>query len=375
MLEVAPVASGADMREFLRVPWHVYAGDPNWVPPLLAERRHHLSRANPFFAVADVRFLLARRDGAPVGRVSVQVDPEAQPAGGPTVGHFGLLEAVDESTLQALLSAAEDRLRAQGAGRVEGPYSLSINDEVGLLVAGRPSPPRLMMNYAPAWYAAALEAAGYAKAKDLLAYRVPVDVEMPRRAARLAEQAAADPDVVERAMNLHDLDAEMQRVADIFNDAWADNWGFVPMSQADLAYMTKALKPVLNPLLVRLIEVGGDPAAMIVGVPDVNQAIRDLDGRLLPFGWARLLWRLKIRPPRDGRVLLMGVRRRYQDGMRSAGLAALAMQRMIQAARSVGMREMELSWILEDNGPMLRLVELLGAEPDKRYRVYAKTLA
>ena len=222
---------------------------------------------------------------------------------------------------------------------------------------------------------AALAELGYAKATDLLAYRFTVSRPLPRRALRVAEETAGLPDVAERPLDPRRLRRDMRAVIEIFNDAWAGNRGFVPMTDADLEYLTKSLKPALDARLVRLVEVGGEPAAMIVALPDLNQAIRDLDGRLLPFGWARLLWRLRRRPPRDGRVLLMGVRRRYHGTPLSAGLAALSIARLHAAAQAAGMREIELSWVLEDNRPTIRLIDLVGAEFDKRYRLYSKDLA
>ena len=375
MVEVRSVDSRRDLSAFLRVPWRVYDGDATWVPPLLAERRRHVGRANPFVRRAQVMLFVAWRDGAAVGRVSAQLDPMAQPSDAPAVGHFGLLEATDREAMGALLRAAEDALRRAGAARVEGPYSLSINDESGLLVDGFDRPPRLLMNYAPPWYGEALAELGYAKATDLLAYRFTVSRPLPRRALRVAEETAGLPDVAERPLDPRRLRRDMRAVIEIFNDAWAGNRGFVPMTDADLEYLTKSLKPALDARLVRLVEVGGEPAAMIVALPDLNQAIRDLDGRLLPFGWARLLWRLRRRPPRDGRVLLMGVRRRYHGTPLSAGLAALSIARLHAAAQAAGMREIELSWVLEDNRPTIRLIDLVGAEFDKRYRLYSKDLA
>lgn len=372
---VKPVDRRRDMRAFVRVPFTIYRGDPNWVPPIALERRRHLSRANPYFAHASARFFLATHAGRPVGRVSAQLDRRAQPADGPSIGHFGLFEARDRETADALLDAAEGWLRAQGAVVAEGPHSLSTNDETGLLVDGADRPPRVLMNYAPGWYAQALEGAGYRKAKDLLAYRAQASQTLPPRAARVARMAEADPRVCERPIQMADLDAEMRRIVDIFNDAWSDNWGFVPMTEAEVRYMTANLKPLIRPELVRVAEYDGEPVAMIVALPDPYEILRELRGRLLPFGWARLLFRLKLHPPEHGRVMLMGVRRRYQRGNLAAALSALMMRRLHAAARTRGMADFEMSWILEDNQPMIRLVELIGGQADKRYRLYRKAIA
>ncbi|MBK1699221.1 hypothetical protein [Rhodovibrio salinarum] len=373
-IAVRPVDSRRDLRAFVRVPFALYHNDPNWVPPLQFERRQHFGTANPYFEHARARFFLACRNRRPVGRISAQIDWLAQPDLGTPIGHFGLVEAADQEVLHALLEAAEAWLLDEGAALSEGPYSLSSNDETGLLVVGHDRPPRVLMNYGPAWYAKALEKAGYIKAKDLLAYRANVNQSFPARAALVARSAAADPRVRERQLDMRDLNAEMRRVANVFNDAWSGNWGFVQMTEAEVRHMTRSLKPIIRPELVRISEYDGEPVAMIVAVPDLYIVLRELRGRLLPFGWAWLLWRIKFRPPEHGRVMLMGVRRRYQGGNLAAGLSALMMQRLHEAARGLNMAEFELSWILEDNEPMIRLLELLRAEEDKRYRLYRKAL-
>lgn len=375
MIEVRPVEGRRAFAHFVDVPRRLRAGDPQWAGQLAAERRRHLSRRNPYFQHARARYFVAYGGGAPVGRISAQLDPLAQVDGAATVGHFGLLEGRDGAVLAALLDAAEAWLRAQGARRAEGPYSLSINDEVGLLVAGEPGPARVLMNDAPAFYAEAVAAAGYAKATDLIAYRFDVTAPLPAPARRLAEHAAASAGVRERAMDRRNFRAELDTVLDIFNDAWSDNWGFVAMTAAEVAYMAANLKPLIRPELVRFAEVDGAPAAMIVALPDLNEALRGLDGRLLPFGWARLLWRLKVRGPRAGRVLLMGVRKAHRGGFLGSALAALLVSRLQAAAARAGLREMELSWVLEDNAPTRRLIESIGAEAYRRYRIYGKELA
>jgi hypothetical protein len=374
-LEVRPVEGRRSFTDFLNAPRRVYAGDPNWVPPLDFERRTHLSSKNPYFRHARARYFVAYRDGAAVGRISAQIDELAQNAGPGVIGHFGLLEGTDGNALAMLLEAAEAWLHQQDVQRVEGPYSLSINDEVGLFVDGREGPPRLLMNYAPAAYAEALEAAGYEKAKDLLAYRVDVEARLPRAAEYLAQQAARSGRVTERAMNPRRFRAELDTVLDIFNDAWSDNWGFVPMTADEVAYMAANLKPLIRPELVRIADVDGEPAAMLVAVPDLNEALRGIDGRLLPLGWARLLWRLKVRGPRGGRVLLMGVRKKYRSGFMAGALTALLVSEAHRAARRHGLDEVEMSWILEDNMPIRRLIEMVGGEVYRRYRIYGKALA
>ena len=374
MTSVAPVADRHGFADFLRVPHRVHRGDPNWVPPLTLERKLHYSPRNPYFQHAQARYFVAYRGREPVGRISAQIDRLAQPGDEPKLGHFGCLEAADSDTMGDLLHAAEGWLADRGIAEVQGPFSLSINDEVGLLVDGFDRPPRMLMNYAPPWYGEALESQGYAKAKDLLAYRVDSSVPLPGSARRLAEHAADTEGIVERPMDPSRFRAELRTVVDIFNDAWADNWGFVPMTAAEAGQLADNLKPLMRPELIRFVERDGEPVAMVVGLPDLHEAIADLNGRLLPFGWARLAYRLKANKVRGGRILLMGVRKAHRIGFLGSAIAALLVTRLHGAAHGYGLSELELSWVLEDNTPTNRLIESLGGELDKRYRVYRKVL-
>jgi hypothetical protein len=375
VVEVKPVQDRHGFSDFLRAPHRVYRADPLWVPPLTLERKLHFSHRNPYFEHARARYFVAYREGKPVGRISAQIDDLCQQGEDPHLGHFGCLEAVDAETLSALTGAAEDWLADHGIGEVEGPYSLSINDEAGLLVEGFERRPRMLMNYAPPWYAQALEAQGYAGAKDLIAYNFDGDTPLPEKARRMAEQAEGMPGLRERAMDPARFRAELRTVVDIFNDAWSDNWGFVPMTEAEAANMADNMKPLIKPDLVRFVEVEGEPVAMIVGLPDLHEAIHDLNGRLLPFGWAKLVHRLKARGVPAARVLLMGVLKGYRGGLRGGALATLLVSRLHEAASRHGYHEVELSWVLDDNRPTRTLIESIGGVPYKRYRIFRKALA
>ena len=349
--------------------------DPDWIAPLRLERRQHFGPANPYFAHARAAYFLAERGGRPVGRISAQRDDLAQRPDQPCTTHFGCLEAADGEALAALLDAAAAWGRDQGGARLQGPFSLSINDEVGLRVAGFHRSARVMMNDAPAWYDAALAEAGFAKAKDVLAYALDLRGELPERARRLAAQAERLPGLRERALDPRRFRAELATVVEIFNDAWSENWGFVPMTEAEVGAMAAALKPLIRPEMVRIAEKDGVPVAMIVALPNVNEALAGLDGRLLPLGWARLLWRLKVRGVTTARVLLMGVRKAHRSGVMGSALATWLVVRLHAAVRHCGFREVELSWVLEDNTPTRRLIENLGGVCDARYRIYEKALA
>ena len=375
-LRVEPVTDKADLDRFIRLPWRIYAGNPHWVPPLIVERRGHLDRRkNPFFDHAEVALWLARRGDAVVGRISAQVDRAYLDRHQDATGHFGMLEADDDPAVFAtLFGVAEDWLHGHSMRRVRGPFSLSINDESGLLVDGFDSPPSLMMNYAPPYYGPGIEALGYAKAKDLIAYSYDSFEPMPALAAGLVERVRASPEVRLRPLRKDRYDAELRVILDIFNDAWTDNWGFVPFTEAEMAHVAKEMKPLIHADLVCIAELDGEPVAMAVSLPNLNEAIADLDGKLLPFGWAKLLWRLKVRSPGSARVALMGVRKKMQRTPVGGSIAFAVIDTIRENHMRQGVNLVELSWVLEDNHPMRRMIEAVGGRPDKTYRIYERGL-
>lgn len=373
-MNIRPVTR-RELADFIRLPGTLYRQDRHYIEPLRMERRVNLSKRNAYFAHAEAQFFIAyHEDGEPIGRISAQIDTLAQREGEPRTGHFGLLDAKDTATATALLAAAENWLRKRGMQRVRGPFSLSINDESGLLIGGWGRAPAMMMNYAPDWVGSAVEASGYRKAKDLYAYWLSSGGHIPESAARMAAKALDIPGLHERTLNKRDYANEIARIIAIYNEAWRDNWGFVPMTDAEAKQMAKQMKPLLKPELARIVEINGEPAAMIVALPDANQLVAGLSGRLLPLGWAKLLWRLVMRPPSQGRVLLMGVRPQFREGITGAAIATLLVARLHGAAAKRGMKELELSWILEDNEPVKRVIELVGGVHDKTYRIYEKQL-
>ncbi|MEO3429341.1 dATP pyrophosphohydrolase [Pelagibius sp. CAU 1746] len=375
-MTVKAVETPGDREAFIRVPWALYRDDPAWVPPLLMERRDHLNpKKNPFFQKAEARFWLALRDGRPVGRISAQVNRAHLDRHNDATGHFGMLEAEDDAeTFRALLQAAEDWLRGRGLTRIAGPFSLSINEESGLLVEGFHYPPSLMMGHARPYYAARLEELGYAKIKDLICYHYDARNDLPPAVAHVMRKAMTSQDLVIRPLDMKNYAQDLRVIRDIFNDAWSENWGFIPMSEADLQHMAKELKPIVRPQSIAIAELGGEPVAMAIGLPNVNEAIADLNGRLLPFGWAKLLWRLKVRTTKTARVPLMGVRKAYHSSLLGAALAISVIERIRESQKALGVESGELSWILEDNLPMRRMIEQFGGEAYKTYRIYARGL-
>ena len=372
-IKIVKVDSRKALNDFIRLPWSLYIEDPMWVPPLLIERRMHLSPKNPYFEHAEFCSWIAYRNGQPVGRISAQIDRLHIERYQDATGFFGMLEAEDKRpTFSSLLDTAESWLRDQGMQRIGGPYNLSINQELGLLVDGFDSPPSLMMGHARPYYATRIEENGYRKEKDLLAYILNSDFKMPAAAKRIAERKKDRIHI--RRLQKSSFKTELEIIRDIFNDAWSQNWHFVPFTDAEFAHMGKDLKMLAHEELVKIAEVDGKPAAFIVVLPNVNEVIRDLNGRLLPFGWLKMLWRLKIKYPKTARIPLMGVRRRYHDSLMGAALAFGVIAAVQQPGQKLGIREAELSWILEDNVRMRDILESIGGRVYKTYRIYSKQL-
>ncbi|WP_118856054.1 N-acetyltransferase [Sphingomonas mesophila] len=378
-LTVQPVAGKADRRAFVDFAWTAYAGDPAWIPPLKSEVHALLDpRENPWFGHGRAQLFLARRDGAVVGRISAQVDELVQERM-PATGQWGFFDALDGEAAAALIVAAEDWLRGQGMARALGPISLSIWDEPGLLIEGFDEPPMVMMGHHRPEYRAWIEAAGYAKARDLLTFALDIRIDMVPLIDRLIQAGARNPRIRIRDVDKARFDAEAAIILDILNDAWSDNWGFVPLTPAEIAYAGKKLKPIIIADLVKIAEyddgAGFKPAAFMITIPDVNSMIADLDGRLLPFGWAKLLWRIRKVATTRVRVPLMGVRKAYQSSRLASQFAFM----LIEYTRRVcvgkyGIHHGEFGWVLEDNQGMMSIAELPGAGINHRYRVFEKTL-
>lgn len=337
------------------------------------ERKLHLSPKNPYFAHAEWQGWIAWQRGQPVGRISAQVDRLYLEQHTDRSGFFGFLEAIDdESVFSLLLEQAEDWLRQRGLESIQGPFNLSINQECGLLVEGFERPAVVMMPYNPPYYANHLEAQGYRPAKDLLAYLLDTRSAPPQAARNLASKAADAIRV--RPLERRRLGEEFELLRQIFNDAWSQNWGFVPFTDEEFADMAKTLSHVIRDDFVQIAEVQGEAVGMIVALPDLNQLLKGLNGRLLPFNWLRLLWRWKFTPPTTARVILMGIRSQYRNNLMGAAIAYLLVEALRNPILEQGMEAVELSWILEDNHRIRGIIESLGARCDKRYRIYQKAL-
>ena len=373
LLRIVQVEGRRGRRQFVKVPWPLYADDPMWVPPLIVERLHHVSPRNAYFEHARCCLWIAYRGDTPVGRISAQVDQLHLARYQDATGFFGMVEAEDNAeTFRALLSTAETWLRGQGMSRVLGPFNFSINHECGLLVEGFDNPPMVMMGHALPYYGPRIEGEGYGNAKDLLAYRVPCNFGSPAFMRTVLGKVEGSAHV--RPLRRAQLDEELRILRDIFEDAWSGNWGFIPFTEAEFSDLGKNLKLLVDDDFVQIAEIDGVPAAMIVAFPNVNEAIKDLNGRLLPFGWMKLLWRLKVDFPKTARVPLMGVRRRYHGSALGMALAFLVIDAVRRPGAKRGVQDVELSWILEDNTGMRNILEAIGGIPYKRYRIYEKNL-
>ena len=375
-LTIRPVTSKRDRAAFVDFAWQVYKNDPAWIPPLKSEVHALLDPGkNPWFGHGRAALFLAFRDGQIVGRISAQVDDLVQVHMEPGLGQWGMLEALDGGAAAALIAHAEQWLRAGGMIKALGPISISIWDEPGLLIDGFDQPPMVMMGHHLPIYREWIEAAGYTKAKDLYTYELDIRIDMVPIIDRLIKAGEKNPRIRIREVDKSKFDSEAAIILHLLNDAWSDNWGFVPLTEAEIAYAGKKLKPIIYNDLVRIAEVDGEPAAFMITIPDVNELIADLDGRLFPFGWAKLLWRLRNPRTRRVRVPLMGVTKKLQ-GSRIAGQLAFM---LIEFTRRVcvekyGVHTGEFGWVLEDNQGMMSIAQLPGARINHTYRIYQKSL-
>ncbi|HEV2678433.1 MAG TPA: dATP pyrophosphohydrolase [Aliidongia sp.] len=374
IIDIVPVQGRALLDRFIRLPQQFHRDDPHYIAPLHLERLDALTPKNPFFGHADVQFWIARKDGRDVGRISAQVDHQALAVRPDAPGQFGLIAAEDDPAIfRALLTTAEDWLRARGMQRMQGPINLNINEEIGLLVEGFDTPPMLLMGHDRPYVGTRLEEQGLVKEKDLYAYLYDITVDLPAGARRLVDRPLPKGLTVRRIDFKHYND-EIRIITEVFNDAWLNNWGFVPLTEIETDHLAKSLKPLLDPRLVRIVEQNGEPVGFLVCLPNLNEAIRDLGGKLLPFGWAKLLWRLKVSGLKTARVPLMGIKRSAAQGVIGKLLPFLLIDSVRKEAADMGFTHVELSWILEDNLAMRHINESLGGVPYKTYRVYDKAL-
>ncbi len=372
-VEILPVSGFRGIGRFINVPWQIYANDPLWVPPLKLERRLHCSKFNPYFKHAQWQGWIAYQDNQPVGRISAQIDELHRERYGTNTGHFGMLESIcDTNVFSELIRTAENWLVERGAYRITGPFNFSINQECGLLVQGFDTPPVFMMPYSPAWYAELLEQNGYYPCKDLLAYWLETDFEPPPAMQMINRKYQHQIQV--RRLRRDRFDEEIEIMRTIFNDAWSGNWGFVPFTQEEFAELGTSLRWLVPDEFVQIAEMNGEPIAFMAALPNLNEVLPALNGKLFPFGWLHLARKLKNQAITTARVPLMGVRKQFHHTLAGIASAFKVIDAPRKMAHARGIQQVELSWILEDNQPMRTILEKIGAKEYKRYRIYEKTL-
>jgi len=380
-LVIAPVSGKADFNAFVDFAWQLNQDNPNWVPPIRSEAVELLTPGgNPFHEHADMQLFLARRAGKVVGRISAHIDHLAltQPIEqgmGPGTGNWGLLEAEDEETAKALIVAAEGWLREQGMTRVLAPISLSIWEEPGLLVEGHDHPPTVMMGYDNPRYQAWVESAGYTKAKSLKTWQLDITKGFPPLIRRIVESGERNPRIKVRQVELKHFDREARIIIDILNDAWSKNWGFVPFTETEIAYAGKKLKTLIREDLNMIAEFDGKPVAFMMTLPDANEPIKQINGKLLPFGWIKMLLWLRNPRAKTMRVPLMGVKQEYQNSRLASQLAFMMIEYIRRnAVKNYGSERGEIGWILDDNQGMNAIAEAIESKVNKDYWIYEKAL-
>lgn len=380
-MNIRPVLSKTDKRAFVDLPYRLYVEDPNWVPPLKDEIYSLLSPdKNPWFEHGEAQLFVAESEGRITGRISAHLDYLAllQPVEqgmGPGTGFWGFLEAENDSIARALLGAAEEWLRTKGMTKSMGPISFSYWDEIGLLIQGFDHPPTAMMAYNAAPYQGWVEGAGYAGVQDLYTYALPIAGGFPEIVNRVVASGERNSRIRIRRVNKKIFDTEAAIIIGILNDAWSDNWGFVPFTEAEIAYAGKKLRPLVFNDLIRIAEVEGEPAAFMMALPDINEKLIGYAGNLMPFNWAKLLWWLRKPNARKMRVPLMGVLKKYQSSRVASQLAFMLIEFIRRdAVDKFGSEYGEFGWVVSSNGPMRSVGEAVGGVVNKVYRIYEKSL-
>jgi hypothetical protein len=380
-ITIRPVLTLRDRKAFVDLPFRLYADDPNWVPPLKREALEMITpEKNGWFSHARAQLFLAERGDRVVGRISAHIDTlaltmPAEQGFGPGVGQWGLMEAQDEQVFAALIARAQEWLRDEGMADAMGPISMSIWEDPGLLIEGYDHPPTVMMGHAKPAYRGWIEAAGYGAVKQLLTYDLDINLPFPKIIERIIASGEKNPRIRIREVDKSRFDEEAQIILAILNDAWSDNWGFVPLTPPEMRDVGVKLKPIVFNDLIRIAELDGRPVAFMITLPDLNEAIAPLNGKLFPFGWAKLLWWLRAPKVRSVRVPLMGVVKELQASRLASQLAFMLIEYIRRAAVArYGASRGEIGWILDDNQGMRSIADAIGCRVNKVYQIYRKPL-
>jgi GNAT superfamily N-acetyltransferase len=378
-LKIEIVSNKDQIIRFLALPDKIYKDDSSWRPPLKFERKAQINPiSNPSAPSFDNRVLfIATKNGEDVGRIAAFINEDHNKHSKKNDGFFGFFDFFADNLLgQLLLESAENWLKVRGVERIIGPANWSVNEECGLLISGFDTPPVVMMLHGKEEYKGIVEDFGYTKAIDMFAYQAELSAGYPRPkiTQMMVKSADRNNDIKVRSMRSGKFRDELNIVMDIFNDAWSENWGFVPFDEAKIEHMANAIRPIMFREGLWIGEYQGKPIAYIWMIPDVNEAIEGLNGSILPFGWVKLFWRLKIRGVKQARIPLMGLRKEFHNTRIGLSLVAKLCETVFEAGRKKGFSHCELSWILENNSGMISICEQASAVPYKKYRMYQKKI-
>ncbi|MFQ5824208.1 MAG: hypothetical protein ACE5JB_09155 [bacterium] len=370
-IEIVPVKSKKALNEFIKLPWKIYKDNPFWVPPLIMDMKKMLNKKkNPFFQHSEAELFLAKSKGEVVGRVAAILNKNHNKFHNEQTGFFGFFESIKESKVSnELLNTAQSWVKAKGMRVLRGPMNFSTNETCGFLSEGFDASPVIMMPYNPKYYLELMEKFGLKRIKELYAYYFDRDMPIPERFAAIAQKTQQDKSIQLRKINLKEIWNEVERIQTIYNDAWSRNWGFVPMTNAEIKHLAKELKPIADPDVIYFAEVNGEIAGFSLALPDYNQVLKDINGRLLPFGIFKLL--INRKKINKIRVITLGVRQKFQ---KKRGLAPTFYYETYTRGKKKGYSLGEFSWILEDNVLMNRSLKALGAKLYKKYTIYEKLI-
>ena len=376
-IDVSKVQTASDARDFVRLSSRLQADEPNYIAPLHQSVREKLNRkTNPFFAKGEAAFFIARRNGKPVGRISAQLHRPYLERYSDATGHFGFLAAENDlETVSALFRTAEGWAKDRGLSRLTGPFNLTINEECGLLVEGFDTPSMIMMPHDPAYLGGLVEACGYTKVRDLYSYRFDHFGTPPKMLMDIDSRMQTIDGLVLRHIDMRRYGEEANRVFQVFNEAWEDNWGFVPLDAEDIRHVAAELRPVIDPRFAWLAEIDGEPVGTLIMIPDVNHAIRDIGPEPSPLGWLKLLYRLKVKRVPSARVAIAGISRRFKNKRRRLLIFAAMNAAIFRLNCDRFQGTVEVGWMLEDNTDILSWMRAIDAEKAKTHRIYEKHLA
>jgi hypothetical protein len=377
-IKILKIETVQDVKRFLNLPYDLYRGQHAWAPPLRLERKEQLDPLkNPAARYLDRQLFLAVKNGQDVGRIAAFTNPTHDAQHDAETAFFGYFDSIDDKkVLAVLLETAQNWAKQKGRSRLVGPAQWSVNEEVGLLVDGFEYSNVLLMSYGRPYYAPAVEAAGFVKAVDMLAFQADLDAGYPRpKMTRMMVDYAKKSDAITwRNLNPKDFNGEIERAMHIFNDAWSENWGFLPFPDEAIQHLAKEMKPLIAPERFLMGYIDGELAAFLCLLPDLNELTKGFDGKLLPFNWVKLIFRLKMQSATQARIPLMGLKRKFHNTRKGLALIATLCEESFEVARQAGFTHCELSWILEDNDGMISICKQASAKPYKTYRMYEKRI-